>query len=605
MNLRLQLSILIEFYKKNGIKNTLKKIYKKLFTPFDQKRLNKEENDNYQLWIKNNEPSEKELCEQKKYKFEYEPKISIIVPMYNTKEKYLIELLDSVISQTYTNWELCLADGSPKKLEYVDTLIRQDEKIKYKFLNGNKGISENSNEALKLATGDYIALLDHDDILPPFSLYEIVKTINEDKEAEFIYTDEDKLMEEKENRVAPHFKPDFAPDTLMSYNYICHFSIFKRSLMDKLKGFNKEFDGSQDYDLILRAVEQANRVIHIPKILYHWRMNIDSVALASSSKLYAYIAAKKAISAHLNRMGVNAKIEDEKILGIYEVKYEVIGSPKISIIIPNMDHKNDLKRCVDSIVQKTTYENYEIVIIENNSKTKQIFKYYEELSKNPKIKIVYYKEKRFNYSKLNNFGVKNSSGEYIVLLNNDTKIITEDWIEIMLGHCQRKDVGIVGTKLLYPNSKIQHMGVVLGLTGVAGHVNLGLNEKNPGYMSRNMITQNYSAVTGAMLMVSRKDYQTVGGLDEELPVAYNDVDFCLKIRKLNKLVVLNPHVKAFHYESKTRGYEINNEKIKRLENDSIKLKDKWKEVFEKEDPYFSPNFRHDTCIMKVNPNKIK
>lgn len=604
MNFRLQLSVLIEFYKKNGIKNTINKILKKLSSPSGQKRLQKEENKNYKLWIKNNEPSKEELEKQRNYKFEYEPKISIIVPMYNTKEKYLEELLESVIGQTYSNWELCLADGSLEKLEYVEKLVSQDERIKYKFLNGNKGISENSNEALKLATGDYIALLDHDDIIPKFSLYEVVKAINEDKEAEFIYTDEDKLWEKKENRVSPHFKQDFAPDTLMSYNYICHFSIFKKSLMDKLKGFNKEFDGSQDYDLILRATEQANRIVHIPKILYHWRMNVDSVALASNTKTYAYDAAKKAILQHLERIGTKAKIEDSKTLGMYKVEYEVTNEPKISIIIPNMDHKRDLKRCINSILQKSTYKNYEIIIVENNSKTKEIFKYYDKLKENSKIRIVEYKEKEFNYSKINNLGVKNSKGEYIVLLNNDTKIITQNWMELMLGNCQRKDVGIVGAKLLYPNGRIQHIGIVLGLTGVAGHVNLGLNSKVSGYMGRNTITQNYSAVTGAMLMISREDYLRVGGLDKNMPISYNDVDLCLKIRQLGKVVVLNSLVTAYHYESKTRGYEISKEKIERLEEDSKKLKNKWKDVFEKEDPYFNPNFRHDTCIIKINPEKV-
>lgn len=608
MNLRFRIKGLIEFYKKNGMWLTVKKIASKiknrLFTSSRQRRLDKEENENYKLWIKNNEPNEEELEKQRNKKFEYEPKISVIVPMYNTKEKYLKELLDSLINQTYTNWELCLADGSEEKKEYVEPLIMQDKRIKYKFLNANKGISENSNEALKLATGDYIALLDHDDILPIFSLYEIVKVINNNKEAEFIYTDEDKLLEEKENRIGPHFKQDFAPDTLMSYNYICHFSIFKKSLMEKLGGFRKEFDGSQDYDLIFRAVEQANQIIHIPKILYHWRMNADSVALSSEAKPYAYEAAKKAIASHLERTGVKAKVEDAQIIGLYKINYEVIGKPKVSIIILNKDHKKDLKRCIDSIINNTTYSNYEIIIVENNSTTKEIFKYYEELKKNEKIKIINYKEKGFNYSKLNNFGVKNATGDYIVLLNNDTEIITPNWLEVMLGNCQREDVGIVGAKLLYENSKVQHAGVVLGLTGIAGHVNLGLEENELGYMARNIISQNYSAVTGAMMMISKKDYDEVGGLDESFPIAYNDVDLCLKIRNKNKVIVMNPFVEAYHFESKTRGYEITEEKRKRLQEDTNRLKDKWKEVFKKEDPYFNINFRHDIGIIRIEPNKV-
>lgn len=609
MNVRFQINRAIEFYKKNGFFKTIKKILSKIrnriFTSSKQIKLDKQENENYKIWIKNNEPDDKEIEEQRNYKFEYEPKISIIVPMYNTKEKYLKELIDSIINQTYKNWELCLSDGSDEKKDYVERLVNADERIKYKFLNANKGISENSNEALKLATGDYIALLDHDDILPAFSLFEVVKTINTDKEAEFIYTDEDKLLEEKENRMGPHFKQDYAPDTFMSYNYICHFSIFKKNLMERIGGFRKEFDGSQDYDIIFRATEQANRIIHIPKILYHWRINENSVALSAEAKPYAYEAAKKAIKAHLNRIGLNANVEDTRIIGLYKVNYEIVGTPKVSIIILNKDHKKDLKRCIDSILEKTTYENYEIIIVENNSKTKEIFKYYKELEKNEKIKIVEYKEQGFNYSRLNNFGVKNATGDYIVLLNNDTEIITKDWIETMVGNCQRKDVGIVGAKLLYENDTVQHVGVVLGLTGVAGHVNLGIGADEIGYMGRNIITQNYSAVTGAMLMISKEDYEKIGGLDEEFPVAYNDVDLCLKIRKLGKVVVMNPFVEAYHYESKTRGYEITEEKKRRLEEDTKRLKNKWKDVFEKEDPYFNINFRHDIPAMRIRTDRVE
>ena len=609
MNIRFQINRAIEFYRKNGILKTIRKILFKIknriFTSSKQIKLDKEENENYKLWIKNNEPNDKEIEEQRNYKFEYEPKISIIVPMYNTKEKYLKELIDSIINQTYKNWELCLSDGSDEKRDYVEKLVNIDERIKYKFLNANKGISENSNEALKIATGDYIALLDHDDILPVFSLFEVVKAINTDKEAEFIYTDEDKLLEEKENRMGPHFKQDYAPDTFMSYNYICHFSIFKKNLMERIGGFRKEFDGSQDYDIIFRATEQANRIIHIPKILYHWRINENSVALSAEAKPYAYEAAKKAIRAHLNRIGLQANVEDTRIIGLYKVNYKIIGNPKVSIIILNKDHKKDLKRCINSILEKTTYKNYEIIIVENNSKTKEIFKYYKELEENEKIKVVEYKEQGFNYSKLNNFGVKNAIGDYIVLLNNDTEIITGDWIETMVGNCQREDVGIVGAKLLYENDTVQHVGVVLGLTGVAGHVNLGIGADEIGYMGRNIITQNYSAVTGAMLMISKEDYEKIGGLDETFPVAYNDVDLCLKIRKLGKVVVMNPFVEAYHYESKTRGYEITEEKKKRLEEDTKRLKNKWKDVFEKEDPYFNINFRHDIPAMRIRTDRVE
>ena len=373
--------------------------------------------------------------------------------------------------------------------------------------------------------------------------------------------------------------------------------------MERLKGFNKEFDGSQDYDLILRATENANRIIHIPKILYHWRMNENSVALSADAKPYAYEAAKKVIEAHLKRKNIDATVSDSPIKGLYRVTYKIKGNPKVSIIIPNKDHIKELKQCLESM-KKTAYENHEIIIVENNSEKKETFEYYDEIKKNEKIKIVTYTEKGFNYSKINNFGVENAIGQYIVLLNNDTEILTGEWLSEMLGTCQREDVGIVGAKLLYPNNTIQHAGVVLNFTGVAGHVNLGVPHNNPGYMGRTMIQQNFTAVTGACLMISKDDYMRVGGLDEDLPVAYNDIDLCLKLRNEGKLVVYNPYSLLYHYESKSRGYEVTEEKQKRLEEDTKKLKDKWPEFFAKPDPYFNINFRQDAPQMRVNPNKV-
>ena len=596
-------------FKRNGLKNTIIRGYEKLFKKLFNKseiEFDKKEQENFLSWIKENEPNEIELEKQRKHEFEYNPKISVIVPMYNTKEQYLKELVDSINEQTYTNWELCLADGSLEKANYIEKIIDNNLKIKYKFLNGNKGISGNSNAALDLATGDYIALLDHDDILPMFSLFEIINTINKDKEAEFIYTDEDKLMEYKENRLGPHFKPGYGPDTLRSYNYICHFSIFKKSLMDRLVGFNSEFDGSQDYDLILRATEQANKIIHISKILYNWRMNEDSVALNSSAKPYAYEAAKKAITASLKRQNIEAEVLDSKIMGLYRIKYKVQGEPKVSIIILNKDHVKELKNCITSI-EKSSYKNYEILIIENKSENSKTFEYYDTLKEIQNIKVLKYdikENEKFNYSKLNNYGVENSNGEYILLLNNDIEIISNEWLEEMLGICQRKDVGAVGAKLIYPDSKIQHAGVVLGLTGIAGHVNSLMGKDEIGYMGRIMIQQNFNAVTGAMLMVSKENYIKVGKLDEDFAVAYNDIDFCLKLRELGKVNVYDPYVEAIHYESRTRGYEDTDEKKQRLKDESNKLKEKWMKYFEKEDEYFNINFRHDVSRISLKKEKV-
>lgn len=586
------------------LKKIIIKIYKLIFRYTPQEKIDLEENEAYnKYWIPNNEPNEEELEKQRKTEFKNMPKISIVVPMYNTPEKYFEELLESLKNQTYRNWELCLADGSPEKAEYISKLIEPlGEKIKYKFLNENKGISGNSNEALKLVTGDYIALLDHDDIIPIFALYEIVKTINENPEVDFLYTDEDKILEEKDKRISPHFKQDFAIDTLRSYNYICHFSIFKKELMDKLKGFNSEFDGSQDYDLILRATENAKCIVHIPKILYHWRINNNSVASGASAKPYAYVAAKKAILSSIERHDIKgATVEDSKIIGLYKVNYPVNGEPKISIIIPNNNHKRDLKRCIKSI-KKSTYKNYEIIIVENNSTQKNIFKFYKKLEKDSKIKIEICNLESFNYSKLNNFGVNKSAGEYLVFLNNDTKIISKNWLETIISNCQRKEIGAIGAKLIYRNKKIQHAGVVLNLTGTAGHVNWNEKSRKPGYFGRIMIQQNCSSVTGALLGISRKTFEQVKGFDETFPIAYNDVDLCLKILNSGKLITYNPYIEAYHFESKTRGYEDTKEKQERLKKEENKLKSKWPQYFEKTDKYYNPNLRTDVPNMRIRRN---
>ena len=585
------------------LKKIMLKIYKKIFKYTPQEKFDLEENENYQKWIEKYEPKYDELEKQRETTFEYMPKISIVVPMYNTPEKYFKELLESITEQTYENWELCLADGSPEKAEYLEDLIHPlGDKIKYKLLSENKGISGNSNEALKLATGDFIALLDHDDIIPKFALYEIVKTINENPDVDFIYTDEDKILEENEKRISPHFKQDYAIDTLRSYNYICHFSIFKKELMDKLGGFNSEFDGSQDYDLILRATEQAKHIVHIPKILYNWRISSTSVASGAAAKPYAYEAAKRAILASIERHGIQgAKVEDSRIIGLYKVTYPVKGEPKISIIIPNKDHKKDLKRCIKSIL-KSTYKNYEIIIVENNSKEKNIFKYYKKLEKNPNIKIEKCEMSIFNYSKLNNYGASKANGEYFVFLNNDTKIITNNWLETIISNCQREEIGAIGAKLIYKNKRIQHAGVVLNLTGTAGHVNWNEKENNPGYFGRIMIQQNVSAVTGALLGVSKKTFDQVNGFDETFPIAYNDVDFCLKIQDIGKLITYNPYIEAYHYESQSRGYEDTEEKQKRLKKEESKLKKKWKKYFDVTDKYYSPNLRTDVPNMRIKFN---
>ena len=588
----------INYLKKNGVKKSVKKLY---FKYLNKKQMNNV-SQNYYDYIKNNEPNEVELEKQKKERFEYSPLISIVIPLYNTPKEFFNELIDSILKQTYTNWQLCLADGSKETFEYISEEIN-DDRILYKLLEKNGGISENTNEAIKMSTGEYIVFCDHDDLLAPNALYEIIKALNENKKTDFIYSDEDIL--DGNVRKNPHFKPDFSIDLLRSYNYICHLVTVKRELLNKVGMLRKEYDGAQDYDFVLRATNKAENIVHISKVLYHWRSHSNSTAGSSESKTYVFEAGKKAIEYNLKENGISGTVsmlEDEP--GRYRINYEIIGNPKVSIIIPNKDAKSDLKNCIDSIL-KSTYNNYEIIIVENNSTKEETFKYYEKLQK--EYSNIFVKEMKideFNYSKINNYGEKFAKGDYILLLNNDTKVIAKDWIENMLGICQREDVGIVGAKLLYPDNTTQHVGVVVGIGGVAGHVNTNLRENEPGYFSRATVINNFSAVTAACLMVKRNLYEEVGGLTEEFKVAFNDIDFCLKVREKGYLVVLNPFAKLTHYESKTRGMEDTKEKIKRFESEMDLFKFKWKNILENGDPYYNINLRLDNSNFYINTNKI-
>lgn len=560
-----------------------------------------EPEDIYQKWIAANEPTEEELEEQRNHKFEHNPKISIIIPMYNTPVKFFGELVDSLINQTYTNWELCLADGSNKENPELKDIYSKDSRIKYKFIGENKGISGNTNEALALATGDFIGLLDHDDILPIFSLYEVVKCINEHPEVEFIYTDEDKFEEVGGKRYDPYFKSDFGPDTLRANNYICHFSVFRKDLMEKLGGFRSEFDGAQDYDILLRMSEIAKHIYHIPKILYHWRVHELSTAKAGAhAKPYAYEAGKKAVQAHIDRLGLKGTVEAGNTLGTYKVNYEVIGNPKVSIIIPNKDYASTLKVCLKSIIKLTTYKNYEIIVVENNSTEDETFEYYKKIDGKDNIKVVYYPEKVFNYSAIINFGVRNCTGDYVIQLNNDTELLTPNWLQEMLGFAQREDVGAVGVKMYYPDRTIQHAGIIVGIGGVAGHVFKNIPKNLHGYFSKDAMIQNLSAVTAACIMTPRKIYDDVGYMDEEFKVAFNDVDFCLKIRETGKLIIYTPYVEFLHYESKSRGYEDTVEKQQRFKGEIDRFYSKWQGFLDKGDPYYNINLRldNDQCAIK-------
>lgn len=546
-------------------------------------------------------PSQEEAARQRETVFAVMPKISILVPLYNTPMKYLQEMIDSVKSQTYQNWELCLADGSDAEHAQVGECCLQyaleDKRIIYHKLAQNGGIAGNTNECYKLAAGTYIGLFDHDDVLHPAVLYEYVKVINE-QQADYIYCDETTFKGDSiDNMITLHFKPDFSIDNLRANNYICHFSVFSRELLAGTELFRSGFDGSQDHDMILRLTSQAKKIVHVPKLMYYWRSHKGSVASDISAKPYAIAAAKGAVADHLAHSGFrNFEIKSTRAFEtIFEIKYEILKEDKISILIPNKDHLADLQRCIDSIKARSTYDNYEIIIIENNSQNKETFDYYKTLQGDNKIKIVTY-EGEFNYSKINNFGAKHATGEYLLLLNNDTQVITMNWLEAMLMYAQRQDVGAVGAKLYYEDMTIQHAGIVLGLGAhrTAGHTHYKINHDNLGYMGKLCYAQNVSAVTGACLMVRKKLYDEVGGLDESFKVALNDVDFCLKLREEGYVNIFTPFAELYHFESASRGSDIQDmEKAKRYQEESTHFKTKWKQVLEKGDPYYNPNFSLD------------
>ena len=501
-------------------------------------------------------PSAEERQKQEAAVFERMPKISILVPLWNTPESFLTEMIGSVQWQTYKNWELCLADGSDDAHayvgEYCKRLAAQDSRIVYQKLAKNEGISGNTNECYKLASGEFIGLFDHDDILHPCALYEYVKAINE-KDADFIYCDEATFKSPDINKmITMHFKPDYAIDNLRANNYICHFCIIGAPMQAELRAISRQ-------------------------------------SLTWSKR-------RGAVADHLRRHGFkNFTITSTRALEtIFKISYEIIGEPKISIIIPNKDHVEDLRRCISSIVEKSTWENYEIIVVENNSETKEIFSYYDELQNNPQIRVVTF-EGKFNYSKINNFGVSLATGDYVLLLNNDTQVITINWMEELLMYAQRPDVGAVGGKLYYGDKTIQHAGVVIGLGAhrTAGHVHYRQKRENLGYMGRLCYAQDMTAVTGACLLVKKSLYEQVGGLDESFEISLNDVDFCLKLRKAGYLNVFTPFAELYHFESISRGLDDQGEKAKRYNEESERFRNKWKAELEAGDPYFNPNFSLD------------
>ena len=537
------------------------------------------------------------------------PKISIVVPLYNTPLNFLEELLDSVVNQTYRNWELCCVDAGQDTAvgQHVQARAKADPRIRYQKLTENEGIAGNTNHGFELATGDYIALLDHDDILHPCALWYTAQAIVE-QGADFVYTDEATFEGKVENVVLYHFKPDFMLDNLRSNNYICHLTLFSRRLMDAAGGPERmEYNGSQDYELFLRLTETARKIVHIPHALYYWRSSPGSTASDISAKTYCIDAGIAALKAHYARCGV--AVDDVSLIpgtpGYYKTDYTIDHPGRVSILIPTCDHIRDLETCVESIYARTTYPDFEIILIENNSKAPETFRAYERMQKEhpDNLKVVTWEGKGFNYSALNNFGEKFATGEYLLLLNNDTEVITAAWLEEMVMYAQQKRVGCVGAKLLYPDDTIQHAGVGFGIGGVAGHLHKYYPASSDGYMGRLNYVQDVYADTAACLLIRKEIYDEVGGLDESYAVAFNDVDFCVRVRQAGYTNVFTPFAQLYHYESKSRGMEDNPEKQKRFQGEVLRFQARWGDLLAKGDPCTNPNFdiQREDFSLKILP----
>ena len=560
-----------------------------------KKKLTGNEYADYDTWLRIMRISRQELFAQRKTKFSYAPKFSVVVPLYHTPAKFLKDLVRSMMYQSYANWELCLVNASPEDVHLTSLLenwAMRDKRIRVIRLEKNLGIAQNTNAGIEASTGEFIAFLDHDDFLEPDALFCYVDALNKDKTIDVFYSDEDKTDEYAAHYFYPHFKSDFNIDLLHANNYMCHFLAVRKSLVDTVGGLNEKFDGAQDYDFVLRLTENTKKIYHCPRILYHWRCSNQSTAASQGNKMYAIHAGKAALNAHYKRIGWNARAQEGAVDGWYQTKFTLKEEPLVSILIPNKDHTDDLDVCLNSFFERADYKNYEFIIIENNSVLPETFAYYEKIEKeHDNVKVVYW-EAGFNYSAINNFGFKFAKGDYIMLLNNDVELITPDIFQSMLGFCMRPEVGIVGAKLLYNDHTVQHAGVLVGAGGLADHVFKGIHEDDPGYMGRAISSQDVSAVTAACLLVKRSVYEEVGGLEEEFQVAFNDVDFCLKVRKAGYLIVYDADVKLFHYESKSRGMEDTTDRFIRFGNEMMLLNSKWDILSTFVDPYYNPNLSY-------------
>ena len=576
-----------KYMAKNGISHTIQRA-----------KIEKLRNQaSYPNWLARNEVLDIEAMTQEIATFHYQPKISIAMPVYNVEEKWLRLCIDSILNQVYTNWELCMADDAstdPNVKKILTEYQQLDERIRVVFREQNGHISEATNSALAIATGEFVALLDNDDELAINAFYEVVKVLNENPELDLIYSDEDKIDMDG-NRSDPAFKPDWSPDLLLGTNYISHLGVYRRSILEEIGGFRKGYEGSQDYDLVLRFTEKTTkeRITHIPKVLYYWRMLPTSTAVDQGSKGYAFEAGLRAVQDALVRRGINGHATHGAANGLYDVYYDIESEKLVSIIIPTKNGYKDVQRCVSSIIEKTTYQNYEIIMADNGSTDPKMHELYAKFEQQlPGRFFVESIDIPFNFSTINNRAAKKAHGEYLLFLNNDTEVITENWLTLMVSFAQQERIGCVGAKLLYPNNTVQHAGVILGLGGVAGHGHYGYPHGDLGYFGRLAINVNYSAVTAACLLMKKADFDAVGGFEEAFTVAFNDVDLCLKVQALGRDNVWLHEAELYHFESQTRGYDDKGKKKKRFEQEKVMMEEKWGPLIEN-DPFYNPNLTRD------------
>lgn len=619
----------VEIYKKNGWRGFITRFKSRLQYQYANQRRQ------YQEYLRTVRPTAEELKQQRETQFKYCPCFGIVIPLYRTKPEYLRDLLDGFKAQTYTKLKLFMVDASPVEngktmlTDQMQAEAKKDPRIVYRILGQNDGIAGNTNQAIQLAMQDpdvtHIALCDHDDFVEPDALYQYAKVLNCDRNIRIIYSDEDVVKYKDDPEAYYVMKPDFNPYLLESCNYINHFFICEKELLEDIKNDDgsyegSDYDGAQDYDICLRLTEMAlkldkklqkqetqkirdalytsSTIYHIPRVLYHWRAAENSTAQDPNNKLYAFDAGRRALEAHFKRCKVDiAAIEHTDVWGTYRTKYDLKRMPLVSVIIPNKDHALDLKQAVESI-ENGSYQNLEFIIIENNSTEPETFTYYEELKQNENVKIINFKGE-YNYSAINNYGVQNASGDILLLLNNDVEMIDSDSVKEMVAILEREQVGAVGAQLLFPDNKLQHAGVIIGFGSSAGHVFYRMRPEF-SYGNRANCVENYSAVTAACLMVKKSTYEKVGGFDENFAVTFNDVDFCLKIRALGDLIVYTPHAKFYHYESKSRGIDKSDAKRLRMEQEAERLRNKWPAIYRHGDPYYNQNFtlRHFDCGLR-------